>query len=67
LIGCYELSIGTIYGSDNHCIQHRWLALSNVEMAFSEVVGYIKISVSMLGEKDNPMELETEPVTGITK
>lgn len=67
LIGNYEIDIQRIYSEKNHTLEHSWLALSNIERNFTEITGYIKISASFLGEKDDNVELDVEPVASVTK
>ena len=57
LIGRYEVDIQRIYSEKEHSIEHMWLALSNMEKDFNEITGYIKVSMSILGEEDTNVEL----------
>lgn len=67
LIGNYEVDIQRIYSEKDHCIKHMWLALSNVEKDLNEIMGYIKVSMSVTGESDDQVELDVEPIASITK
>lgn len=67
LVGSYEIDLQRIYSEKNHTLSHIWLALSNPGKNFSEIMGYVKISASVLGEKDQNVELEVEPIASITK
>lgn len=57
LVGNYEVDIRRIYAEKDHTISHIWLALSNKERNFSEIAGYIKVSLCVAGEGDKSLEL----------
>ena len=59
-IGVTELDYATIYSSDNHSLKNHWIALSNIysDKDFSVIKGYLRISISILHEDDNRVELK---------
>ena len=57
LVGNYEVDMRRIYMEKNHCIEHMWLALTNIERSFNEISGYLKISMCLIGEGDKSIEL----------
>lgn len=57
LVGDFELDIMSIYHSENHCILHKWLALSNFDKGLNEVKGYVLISANVITSGDEAFEL----------
>ena len=58
-IGVSEIDYATIYQKPDHCLHNHWIALSNIysETDFMSIKGYLKLSVSVLHEEDNRVEL----------
>ena len=57
--GIYELDFAYVYGRPEHTLRNIWIGLSNVESDdISQVRGYLKLSISVLNEGDNRVELE---------
>ena len=60
--GVYEFDLEYIYTSPNHCIKNLWVALANPESEdISMVRGYLKLSLSVLNENDERVELLPAP------
>ena len=58
LIGIYSFDIPEIYFAEKHAIFHQWVALSNPSSAkFTEITGYLKISISVITSGDEQVEL----------
>ena len=48
LVGQFEFDMSYIYFMKDHVMLHQWLALSNPNSEnFSEVTGYLKVSISV--------------------
>jgi len=57
--GIYEIDFAYVYGKPNHALNNVWIGLSNAESDdMSKIRGYLKLSVSVLHENDNRIELE---------
>ena len=57
--GIYEIDFAYVYGRPNHALNNLWIGLSNPESDdMSKIRGYLKLSVSVLQENDNRVELE---------
>ena len=57
--GIYEVDFAYVYGKPNHCMKNTWIGLSNPESDdITKVRGYLKLSISVLNENDNRVELE---------
>ena len=57
--GIYELDFGYVYGRPEHTLRNIWIGLSNSESDdISQIRGYLKVSVSVLNESDDRVELE---------
>ena len=57
--GIYELDFGYVYGRPEHTLRNIWIGLSNAESEdMSQIRGYLKLSVSVLNESDERVELE---------
>lgn len=67
LIGVYELNVQRVYSETHHALKHHWLALSDTSNNFGEIVGYIKISISVTGENDKGVTLDLEPFESFNK
>lgn len=48
-------------------MKHRILALSNVTKSYGEISGFLKISISVMGEQDKRVPLEMESTLSIQK
>lgn len=51
-IGAFKLDIGLIHQQEQHTFTRKWLMLSNPKEPSAGVKGYLKISVSVLGQGD---------------
>jgi len=61
LIGQIEMDLTYLYNLENHTNQHTWFAMINPNSEdFSSVAGYIKISGSVYGVDDSPVELKVD-------
>lgn len=61
VIGMYEFDFSYIYFMKDHTLKHAWVALSNPESEdFSQVAGFFKLSISITGEGDKPIELKDD-------
>lgn len=61
LIGQLELDLTYIYNLDNHSFQHKWFALINPDSEdFASVAAYMKLSGSVYGANDTPLELKMD-------
>ena len=61
LIGQIEMDLTYLYNLENHTSQHKWFAMINPDSEdFSSVAGYIKISASVHGIDDSPVELKVD-------
>ena len=59
LIGLYEFDLSYIYLKDNHCIEHKWLALNNPgDENYMEICGYVKVSICVTATGDEGYELK---------
>ena len=57
--GIYELDFGYVYNQEGHCLHNVWIGLANPESTdISKIRGYLKISVAVLHESDQRVELE---------
>ena len=57
--GIYELDFGYVYGRPGHALRNIWIGLNNSESEdMSQIRGYLKLSVSVLNEGDDRVELE---------
>jgi C2 domain len=58
MIGMYEFDVAYIYFMKQHSLLHKWLALSNpASPNFSEVCGYLKISISVAATGDEQIQI----------
>ena len=59
--GIYEIDFGYVYNQEGHCLHNVWIGLANPESDdISKIRGYLKISVSVLHESDQRIELESK-------
>ena len=57
--GIYEVDFAYVYGKPGHCMKNTWIGLSNPESDdITKIRGYLKLSISILNENDNRVELE---------
>ena len=66
-VGEISLDLISIYIEPKHCLLHKWAGLSNFEKNYEEVKGFLKFSMTILGEKDDPIVLEKERIMEKTK
>lgn len=59
-VGSFNIDLMVIYLTESRAIQHRWVALTNPAKGLDKVLGYLKLSVSVLGEGDAQIALEEE-------
>jgi len=60
LIGEFEIDLVSVFFSDQHALQHQWVALSNFKKNFEEIKGFLKFSASCVGPGDAQIQLEPE-------
>lgn len=61
LIGQIEMDLTTIYNLDKHTMEHSWYAMINPDSEdFSSVAAYMKLSASIYGVDDKPVELKMD-------
>ena len=61
LIGQIELDLTYLYNLEQHTKQHQWFAMINPDSEdFSSVAAYMKISASVYGIDDKPLELKMD-------
>ena len=59
--GIYELDFGYVYNHEGHSLHNVWIGLANPESDdISKIRGYLKLSVSVLHESDQRIELESK-------
>ena len=59
--GVYEFDFEYIYNNPDHAIHNFWLALANPESKdITKIGGYLKLSISILHENDNRIELDNK-------
>ena len=52
----------TFFSFREHAIKHQWVAMSNPSSKnFNEITGYIKLSISVIGEGDEQVQLNEDP------
>ena len=58
--GIYEFDFGYVYNQEDHALHNVWIGLANPESDnISKIRGYLKISLSVLQESDQRVELES--------
>lgn len=62
-IGAFQMDLMVIYLTENRCIQHRWVALTNPAKGLDKIMGYLKLSFSVVGEGDEQVPLEDEKLS----
>lgn len=62
LIGEFEIDLVSVYFSENHALQHQWVALSNFKSNFEEIKGFLKFSASCVGPGDEQVPLLPETI-----
>jgi hypothetical protein len=61
-LGIFEVDFAYIYNHDKHTVNNRWIALANPESDdLTKVRGYLKVSMSLLHESDQRVELKYKP------
>lgn len=61
LIGFYEFDLTYVYQQPNHALMHKWIIMSNPEGEdFSEVTGYLKLSITVTGAGDEQLPIEED-------
>jgi hypothetical protein len=64
LIGSFEMDFSYVYFLDDHTLKHQWFALNNPSVEdFAEVRAYAKVSISITGVDDSPVELVADPTS----
>eukprot|EP00055_Hartaetosiga_balthica_P009303 m.36689 g.36689 ORF g.36689 m.36689 type:complete len:2178 (-) comp6693_c0_seq1:45-6578(-) len=62
LIGSFTMDLGLIYEQENHHVSKKWVMLTNPKNRAGGVMGYLKVSMTIVGAGDNPpIESEPEP------
>ena len=57
--GIYELDFGYVYNQEGHALHNIWIGLANPESDnLSKIRGYLKLSVSVLQESDERIDLQ---------
>lgn len=54
IIGAYEIDLTSIYFSYQHEIYMAWLTLTDPTDEVEGAMGYLKVTISVLGPKDEP-------------
>lgn len=60
LVGEISLDLASIFLEPGHSLLHIWAGLSNFNQNYEEIKGFVKLSVTLLGENDEPIVLEKE-------
>ncbi len=53
LIGGFHLDVGTVYEEDDHVFHNKWLLLTSPEDAAAGAMGYLQVSMSVIGTGDD--------------
>lgn len=65
LIGMFEFDVAFIYFMKEHSLLHKWVALSNpASPDFSEVCGYLKLSISVAATGDEQIQISEDTGSG---
>ena len=57
-LAIYETDFQNIYSKPKHSIQNLWFAMANPESDdFSKIRGYLRLSISVLNEKDDRVKI----------
>lgn len=63
LVGETSLDLISIYSeSPKHSLLHKWAGLSNFNRNYEEIKGFLKFSVTLTGQNDDPVTLEKERI-----
>lgn len=62
LIGTTSLSIAEVYRADDHVVRHKWMCLSNIEIDYQRIMGYLKLSCNVTRGENARQPLEDEPL-----
>lgn len=60
IIGEISLDLISIFKEQKHALLHQWAGISNFGKNYEEILGFLKFSVTITGEKDDPIVLEKE-------
>lgn len=60
LIGLLEIDVLSIYFAENHCLQHKWVAISNSEKDYQKITGFVKFSAQLYAQGDTQVTLKEE-------
>lgn len=62
LIGSFKIDLGQIYSQRRHTYFNKWLVLSNEEDedSVAEIMGYLKVSVAVIGPGDETPDLSVD-------
>ena len=64
LVGEVSLDLISIYSeSSKHALLHKWAGLSNFNKNYEEIKGFLKFSVTLTGQNDDPIVLEKERIS----
>ena len=62
VFGLFEFDFSYVYNMEDRTMFHQWVALNNPASAdFSAVAAFLKLSVSIHGADDKPIELGEDP------
>lgn len=65
MIGMFEFDLSYIYFMKDHAMQHKWIAFSNPNSEnYSEITGYLKISISVACSGDEQIQLSEDDGVG---
>ena len=53
-IGSYSFDVASVYEHANHEIYRQWVALTDSTGKYKGIQGYLKLSVTVMGPKDEP-------------
>lgn len=60
-IGIYETDFQHVYSMPKHLTHNFWIALANPESDdFTKIRGYLRLSISVLNDKDDRVEINVE-------
>ena len=60
LIGSLDISIPLIYYEPDHTFRHRWMGLSNIDLDYQKIMGYVKLSATICKEDETRQVLQAE-------
>eukprot|EP00043_Microstomoeca_roanoka_P019046 m.208684 g.208684 ORF g.208684 m.208684 type:complete len:2004 (-) comp16932_c1_seq2:1013-7024(-) len=64
LIGAFALDLALVYEQDNHHVSKKWVMLTNPKDRASGCMGFVKLSMTIVGEGDEAPE-EDEPTQDV--